>query len=109
MSEIHYERAESLPYINDTSSPAQGVMRCIHGVVSIWDSNTDSWIQTDLGQRLAFGGLTPDAISAIKWAITQQEQELAFKIKAETSAAVQIALDNLENAKKQLAITAALS
>jgi hypothetical protein len=54
-------------------------------------------------------GLTPEAEALLDWAREKRNEELAWESLAKKNQAVKIALDNLEQAKRQLDITAKLS
>ena len=54
-------------------------------------------------------GLNSDAESLLDWAREKRNEELAWKTLAKDNKAVKIALDNLEQAKQQLDITAKLA
>jgi hypothetical protein len=54
-------------------------------------------------------GLNGDAESLLDWAREKRNEELAWKTLAKDNQAVKIALDNLEQAKQQLDITAKLA
>jgi hypothetical protein len=53
--------------------------------------------------------LTPDAESLLEWARKKRSEETTLHALAEKNSAVKIALDNLEQAKQQLEITAHLA
>ena len=54
-------------------------------------------------------GLNYEAESLLDWAREKRNEELAWKSLAEKNSAVKIALDNLEQARQQLDITAKLA
>jgi hypothetical protein len=62
-----------------------------------------------LGMGYASVGLTPDAESLLDWARNKRDEEMAWKSLAEKNQAVKIALEKVEEAKRQLDITAKLA
>ena len=66
-----------------------------------------SWITLNMDH--ASIGLNGEAESLLDWARKKRDEELAWQNLAATSQAVKIALDNLEQAKQQLDITAKLA
>lgn len=95
-------------YINNFPG-AQGVgnmrFNTTNQNMEVWDGN--GW-QT-LGMNTATIGLNPEAESLLDWARDKRNEELAYKSLAEKNQAVKIALDNVEEAKRQLSITAKLA
>jgi hypothetical protein len=73
--------------------------------MEVFDGN--SWIQINMG--IASVGLNGEAESLLDWAREKRNEELAWKTLAKDNQAVKIALDNLEQAKQQLDITAKLA
>jgi hypothetical protein len=66
-----------------------------------------SWIT--LNMSYAQVGLNNEAESLLDWARRKRDEELAWESLAKDNQAVKIALDNLEQARRQLDITAKLA
>jgi hypothetical protein len=66
-----------------------------------------NWVQLNLGS--ASVALNAEAESLLDWAREKRNEELAWKSLAEDNQAVKIALNNLEEARRQLDITAKLA
>lgn len=66
-----------------------------------------NWIQLNMGS--ASVGLSPEAESLLDWARDKRNEELMWQSLAKDNKAVKIALDNLEQARQQLDITAKLA
>ena len=96
--------SNSLPYIGSSSNPIQGMIRVNGSTVEVFDGG--GWIGLS---NQVYVGMTPDANDAISWAIKRMEEERAWEKLAESNSAVKIALDNLEEARRQLSITAHLA
>jgi hypothetical protein len=98
----------SSTYVNGYSG-AQGVGNMRYNTSSqnmeVFDGT--NWIMLNMG--VASVGLTGEAESLLDWARTKRDEELAWQSLAETNKAVKIALDNLEEARRQLDITAKLA
>jgi hypothetical protein len=73
--------------------------------MEVFDGN--NWVM--LGMGYASVGLTPDAESLLDWARNKRDEEMAWKSLAEKNQAVKIALEKVEEAKRQLDITAKLA
>jgi len=71
----------------------------------VFDGN--NWIT--LNMDYASVGLTGEAESLLDWARKKRDEELAWQNLAATSQAVKIALDNLEQVRQHLDITAKLA
>jgi hypothetical protein len=95
-------------YVNGYSG-AQGVgnMRFNTSTQNMEVFDGNSWMT--LNMDYASVGLNGEAESLLDWARKKRDEELEWKNLAATSEAVKIALDNLEQAKQQLAITAHLA
>ena len=95
-------------YVNGYSG-AQGLgnMRFNTSTQNMEVFDGSSWIT--LNMDYASVGLNSDAESLLDWAREKRNEELAWKTLAKDNKAVKIALDNLEQAKQQLDITAKLS
>jgi hypothetical protein len=95
-------------YVNGNSG-SQGVGNMRYNTSSqrmeVFDGN--GWVQINLGS--ASVGLNGEAESLLDWAREKRNEELAWESLAKDNQAVKIALDNLENAKQQLKITATLA
>ena len=66
-----------------------------------------SWVMLNMAH--ASVGLNSEAESLLDWAREKRNEESAWQSLAEKNQAVKIALDNLEQAKQQLNITAKLA
>jgi len=98
----------SSTYVNGYSG-AQGVgnMRFNTSTQNMEVFDGSNWIM--LNMDYASVGLNSEAESLLDWARKKRDEELAWQNLAATSQAVKIALDNLEQAKQQLDITAKLA
>jgi len=98
----------SSTYVNGYSG-AQGVGNMRYNTtnqcIEVFDGT--AWIM--LNMNFASVGLTGEAESLLDWALQKRDEELAWKSLAKENQAVKIALDNLEQARKQLDITAKLA
>jgi hypothetical protein len=103
---ITYGGGSSLPYVpSNSNNPIQGMVRVQNQNIQIWDGS--SWI--NMTQSIGSVGLTPEAESLLDWARKKRDEELAWESLAKDHQAVKIALDNLEQARRHLDITAKLS
>jgi len=95
-------------YVNGYSG-AQGVgnMRFNTSTQNMEVFDGSSWITLNMDH--ASIGLNGEAESLLDWAREKRNEELAWKTLAKDNQAVKIALDNLEQAKQQLDITAKLA
>ncbi len=95
-------------YVNGYSG-SQGVGNMRYNTSSqrmeVFDGN--GWVQLNLGS--ASVGLNSEAESLLDWARDKRNEELMWQSLAKENQAVKIALENLEQAKHQLAITAHLA
>lgn len=95
-------------YVNGYSG-SQGVGNMRYNTtnqnIEVFDGN--NWITLAMG--FSSVGLTSEAESLLDWARDKRTEEMAWKSLAEKNKAVKIALDNLEEAKQQLDITAKLA
>ena len=95
-------------YVNGYSG-AQGIGNMRYNTSSqrmeVFDGNT--WVTLNMGS--ASVGLSPEAESLLDWAREKRNEELAWESLAKENRAVKIALDNLEEARRQLDITAKLA
>jgi hypothetical protein len=96
----------SIPYVSaNMSNPIQGMVRVNGTDMEIFDGH--SWMKMHQGSATI--GLNRDAEDAITWAIERMKEEQAWAELAEKNAAVKIALDNLEQARQRLSVTAQLA
>lgn len=96
----------SLPYVSVShNNPSQGMLRLNGSDLEVFDGN--SWIKIYAGS--ANVGLNSEAEQAISWAIKQMKQENEWYKLAATNQAVRIALEQLEQAKTRLELTAHLA
>lgn len=95
-------------YINNYSG-SQGVGNMRYNTsnqrMEVFDGN--NWTQLNMGTTSI--GLSPEAESLLDWARERRNEELMWKSLAAENEAVKIALDNLEEARRQLDITAKLA
>jgi len=98
--------ADSSPIYVGTnpSNPLQGMLRINGANMEAFDGSGWKHISTSAGV-----GLNRPAQEAIDWAIKKMEEERAWAELAEKNEAVKIALDNLEQARQQLSVTAHLA
>jgi hypothetical protein len=96
----------ALPYIGPNSNnPMTGILR-IHGTdIEVFNGSTWQMLSTSY----ATVGLDQDVLEIVQWARKQRDEEMAWKSLANDNKAVKIALDNLEQARQQLDITAKLA
>lgn len=96
----------SLPYIPPNHTiPMQGALRLSGSDLEVFDGMTWRLIQLNSSDV----GLNTKANDAMDWAIKKMEQEKAWESLAKENQAVKIALENLEQARIQLDITAKLA
>jgi len=95
-------------YVNSYSGQ-QGVGNMRYNTSSqnmeVFDGNT--WVILNMAH--ASVGLNGEAESLLDWARKKRDEELVWQAMAEKNSAVKIALDNLEQARQQLDITAKLA
>ena len=95
-----------LPYVSaNMSNPIQGMVRVNGTDMEVFDGH--SWMK--IHQSAATIGLNRDAEDAITWAIKRMDEKRQWAELAKENKAVKIALDNLEQARQQLAVTAQLA
>jgi len=98
----------SSTYINSYSG-LQGVGNMRYNTsnqcMEVFDGN--NWVT--IAMDYASVGLNGEAESLLDWARQKRDEELVWKSLAENNKAVKIALDNLEEARRQLDITAKLA
>jgi hypothetical protein len=95
-------------YVNGYSG-AQGVgnMRFNTSTQNMEVFDGNSWMT--LNMDYASVGLNSEAESLLDWARKKRDEELVWESLAKENQAVKIALDNLEQARRQLDITAKLA
>jgi hypothetical protein len=96
----------ALPYVGpNISNPMTGMMRINGTEIEVF--NGSSWLQ--LSTSYATVGLDQDVLDIVHWARKKRDEEDAWYKLATTNEAVRIALDQLEQAKTRLELTAILS
>jgi hypothetical protein len=96
----------ALPYVGPNSSnPMTGMMRIHNTELEVF--NGSNW-QT-ISSSYATVSLDQDVLDIIQWARKKRDEEMMWQSLAKENKAVKIALDNLEQARQQLDITAKLS
>ena len=95
-------------YVNSYGG-AQGVGNMRYNTSNQCMEVFDGSIWVMLNMSHASVGLTGEAESLLDWARQKRDEELVWKSLAENNKAVKIALDNLEQARQQLDITAKLA
>jgi hypothetical protein len=94
-----------LTYVgSNPSNPLQGMLRLNGSNMEVFDGSY--WKHVDTSVSV---GLSGAADSAIEWAIKRMEEERQWAELAKENKAVKIALENLEQARQQLAVTAQLA
>jgi hypothetical protein len=105
---VQVSGGSSSTYVNGYSG-LQGVGNMRYNTTSqnmeVFDGN--NWITLSMGYAQI--GLNGEAESLLDWARKKRDEELAWQQLAETNKAVKIALDNLEEARRQLDVTAKLA
>ena len=96
----------STPYISPGSVGA-GMLRWNPNMNCMEVNDGNSWKMIDMS--FASVGLTGEAESLLDWARQKRDEELTWRSLAEKNAAVKIALEHLEEARRQLDITAKLA
>ena len=96
----------SVPYVNQNhSNPIQGMIRIWGSDMQVYDGS--SWV--NMSTSYATVGLDQDVLDIVQWARKKRDEEMMWQSLAKDNKAVKIALDNLEQARQQLDITAKLS
>jgi hypothetical protein len=96
----------SLPYIGpNIQNPITGMMRINGTEIEVF--NGSSWLQ--LSTSYATVGLDQDILDIVQWARKKRKEEDDWYKLASTNEAVRIALEQLEQAKTRLELTAILS
>ena len=97
--------SSSITYVGtNPANPLQGMVRINGSNMEVFDSGCWKSIDTTVSV-----GLSGVANSAIDWAIKRMEEERQWAELAKENKAVKIALENLEQARQQLAVTAQLA
>jgi hypothetical protein len=94
-----------LPWVPPSSNPVQGMVRVTGSDMEVYDGN--GWVKIYMNDATV--GLNKSADDAIAWAIQKMEEEKRWQELAESNQAVKLALDNLEQARRQVDITAKLA
>jgi hypothetical protein len=95
-----------IPYISmNSNNPAQGMVRVQGNNMQIFDGS--GWI--NMVQEISSVGLSPEAESLLDWARKKRDEEMAWQLLAEKNQAVKIALEKVEEATRQLDVTAKLA
>lgn len=95
----------SVPYVSpNTTNPMTGMIRIWGTDMQVFDGS--AWINM---ASYATVELNSDSLSLIQWAREKRDEEMVWQSLAKDNKAVKIALDNLEQARQQLDITAKLS
>jgi hypothetical protein len=96
----------SLPYIGpNINNPIQGMMRVNNTDLEVF--NGTGW--QSLPSSYATVGLDQEVLDIIQWARKKRDQEEKWYQLASSNEAVRIALEQLEQAKTRLELTAILS
>ena len=96
----------SLPYVgSNPSNPMTGMLRIHNTDMEVF--NGSSWQL--LSTSYATVSLDQDVLDLVHWARKKRDEEMMWQSLAKDNKAVKIALDNLEQARQQLDITAKLS
>ena len=96
----------ALPYVGPNSNnPMTGMIRINGTEMEVF--NGSGWQM--LSTSYATVGLDQDVLDIVQWARKKRDEELAWESLAKDNRAVKIALDNLEQARRQLNITAKLA
>lgn len=89
----------------NSNNPMQGIIRLNGSQMEVYDGNT--WIA--LAGSYPTIDLDSMTQSVLNWAVVKMEEERKWTELAKENTAVKIALDNLEQARQQLNITATLA
>jgi hypothetical protein len=96
----------ALPYVGpNISNPMTGMLRINGTEMEVF--NGSSWLM--LSTSYATVGLDQDVLDIVHWARKKRDEENAWYKLATTNEAVRIALEQLEQAKTRLELTAILS
>lgn len=96
----------SVPYIpQNTENPIQGMIRIWGSDIQVFTGS--NW--TTLSTSYATVGLDQDVLDIVQWARKKRDEEMMWKALSEKNQAVKIALEKVEEAKRQLDVTAKLA
>jgi hypothetical protein len=96
----------ALPYVGpNTSNPMTGMLRINGTEMEVF--NGSNWQM--LSTSYATVGLDQDVLDLVQWARKKRDEEMKWQSLAKDNKAVKIALDNLEQARQQLDITAKIA
>ena len=96
----------ALPYVGpNPSNPMTGMLRIHNTDIEVFNGNV--WQQ--LSSSYATVGLDQDVLDIVQWARKKRDEENTWYKLATTNEAVRIALEQLEQAKTRLELTAILS
>jgi hypothetical protein len=96
----------ALPYVGpNASNPLTGMLRIHNTDIEVFNGNV--WQQ--LSSSYGTVSLDQDILDIVQWARQKRDEEMKWKSLANDNKAVKIALDNLEQARQQLDITAKLA
>jgi Tfp pilus assembly PilM family ATPase len=96
----------AIPYVGPNSNnPMTGMIRINGTEMEVF--NGSSWQM--LSTSYATVGLDQDVLDIVQWARKKRDEEMMWQSLANDNKAVKIALDNLEQARQQLNITAKLA
>ena len=96
----------ALPYVGpNVNNPIQGMMRVNNTDLEVF--NGAGW--QSLPSSYATVGLDQDTLDIIQWARKRRDEESKWYALASSNEAVRIALEQLEQAKTRLELTAILS
>ena len=96
----------ALPYVGpNANNPMTGMLRINGTEMEVF--NGSSWQM--LSTSYATVGLDQDVLDLVQWSRKRRDEEKMWQSLANDNKAVKIALDNLEEAKRQLDVTVKLS
>ena len=96
----------ALPYVGpNPSNPMTGMVRINNTELEVF--NGSNWQQ--ISTSYATVTMDQDILDIIQWGRKKRDEERAWESLANDNKAVKIALDNLEQAKRQLDVTVKLS
>jgi hypothetical protein len=94
------------PYIPmNPNNPIQGMLRINGQDIQAFDGS--GWVT--VGASYANVSLDSDSLDLLQWARKKRDEEIVWKSLANENKAVKIALENVEQATRQLDITAKLA
>ena len=96
----------SLPYVSPNSNnPMTGMLRVHNTDIEVFTGS--NW-QT-ISSSYATVSLDQDVLDLVQWARKKRDEEMDWQSLAKENQAVKIALENVEQAKRQLDVTAKLA